>query len=158
MPQETILFDRARLRRSLAVELAPDASLLALEAIIFGRTAMRETVSTGFFHERWRIRRDGKLLFADDMRFADDIGRMLTRPAVLNGGCAAATLVLAAADAEDRLDTARDAVGDAGGVSAWDGKLLARLVTPDGLSLRRATAALAAVLLAGAELPKVWQL
>jgi urease accessory protein len=158
LPQETILFDRARLRRSLAVDLRPGASLLAVEAIIFGRTAMAERMSAGFFHDRWRIRRDGKLLFADDMRFDDDIGRTLTRPAALNDSCATATLVYVAADAEAFLDTARDAVADAGGVSAWNGKLVARLVTPDGLSLRRATAALAAILLGGAELPKVWHL
>lgn len=158
LPQETILFDRARLRRSLCVDLAPGASLLAMEAVIFGRTAMAERVTAGFLHDRWRIRRDGKLHFADDMRFADEIGRTLTRPPVLNGGCATATLIYVAADAEAFLDAAREAVGDAGGVSAWGGKLAARLVAPDGLTLRRAAAALAGVLLAGAELPKAWHL
>ena len=158
LPQETILFDRARLRRSLDVELQPDAALLALEAVIFGRTAMAETMAAGSFHDRWRIRRGARLVFADDIRFENDIQTMLARPAVLNGGCATATLVYVASDAELFLDAARDALGEAGGVSAWDGKLVARLVAKDGLSLRRALAPLAAILLGGAELPKVWHL
>ncbi|HRJ60847.1 MAG TPA: urease accessory protein UreD, partial [Azospirillaceae bacterium] len=38
-PQETILFNGARVRRSLAVDMAEDAMLLAAETVVFGRTA-----------------------------------------------------------------------------------------------------------------------
>src|SRR5262245_63129382 len=44
LPQETILFDRARLTRSIDVELAEDARLLLAEAIVFGRAGMGEVV------------------------------------------------------------------------------------------------------------------
>src|SRR4051812_2562413 len=44
LPQETILFDRASLDRTLAVEMAEDARLLAVEPLIFGRAAMGEVV------------------------------------------------------------------------------------------------------------------
>lgn len=158
LPQETILFDQSRLVRRLDVDLGEGATFLALEAVIFGRTAMAETVSSGSFHDRWRIRREGKLAFADDLRFEGEIGRLLARPAVLGGCRAAATLLYVAADAETLLDAARNAVDEAGGVSAWKGKLVARLATADGFALRQVIAALAGVLLGGAELPKVWRL
>ncbi len=158
LPQETILFDHARLARSLDVDLAEGASLLALEAVIFGRTAMAETVSAGSFHDRWRVRREGKLVFADDLRLGGDLGRLLARPAVLGGCRATATLLYVAADAEALLDRARAAISEAGGVSAWSGKLVARLAASDGFALRRTITALAAILLGGAELPKVWHL
>ena len=48
LPQETILFDRARLSRRIDVDLADGASLLMAEAIVFGRSAMGETMSRAF--------------------------------------------------------------------------------------------------------------
>lgn len=49
LPQETILFEGGRLRRRIEVDMAADARLLALEAFVFGRKAMGETLETGFF-------------------------------------------------------------------------------------------------------------
>ena len=158
LPQETIMFDQARLRRTLDADVQANSTLLVLESVIFGRTAMRESVTAGLFHDRWRIRRAGRLLFADDLRFGPDIGRTLAWPAVLKSGCATATLVYVSPSPEALLERARAAIGGAGGASAWDGKLVARLVAMDGLTLRRTVNALAGVLLGGAELPKVWHL
>src|SRR4029079_14078645 len=47
LPQETILFDRARMGRSIDVSLAPDARLFLAQAIVFGRSGMGETVEEG---------------------------------------------------------------------------------------------------------------
>ena len=40
LPQETILFDRARLARRIDIELDENASLLLAEIVVFGRAAM----------------------------------------------------------------------------------------------------------------------
>ena len=45
LPQEAILFDGARLRRTLEVDLTGGATLLALEATVFGRRAMGESIA-----------------------------------------------------------------------------------------------------------------
>src|SRR5216683_1091491 len=42
LPQETILFDRARLKRRIDIDLAEGASLLLCEIVVFGRAAMVE--------------------------------------------------------------------------------------------------------------------
>src|SRR5262249_40329173 len=47
LPQETIVFDGVRLRRTIDIELAGNGSLLLAEAIVFGRSAMGETVAQG---------------------------------------------------------------------------------------------------------------
>ena len=47
LPQETILFDRARLSRSIDIELAAGAALLVAETLVFGRAAMGEAVEQG---------------------------------------------------------------------------------------------------------------
>ncbi len=50
LPQETILFDGARLSRRLDADLATDApSFFVVEAVIFGRAAHGETVRSGVF-------------------------------------------------------------------------------------------------------------
>ena len=158
LPQETILFDASRLKRRLDVELAPDATFLAAEALLFGRSAMGETVRGGAFHDRWRIRRDGSLLFADDVRFEGDIAGQLARPAVLAGNRAIATVLYVGANAENFLDPVRYVIHDAGGASCWGGKLLIRIAAPDGLALRSTLIPALSVLTNGRPLPKLWQL
>ena len=82
LPQETILFDRARLSRRIDVDLAESASLLMAEAVVFGRAAMGEAMEQGFFADRWRVRRGGKLVFADSARLDGAIADKARRPAV----------------------------------------------------------------------------
>ena len=68
LPQETILFDRARLKRSIDVDLAEDAQLVLAEAIVFGRSGMGEVVHDSFLFDRWRLRRGGRLIHAEALR------------------------------------------------------------------------------------------
>src|ERR1700759_5228669 len=42
VPQETILFDRAKVARRIDIDLAETASLVLCEIVVFGRTAMGE--------------------------------------------------------------------------------------------------------------------
>ncbi len=44
------------------------ASFLAVEMLIFGRAAMGEDVHRGAWRDAWRVRRDGRLVFADAFR------------------------------------------------------------------------------------------
>lgn len=158
LPQETILFDGGRLSRRLEVDLEGDAELVAVEAVLFGRMAMGETLRSGHLHDRWRIRRDGHLLFADDLRLAGDIAALLAPQPALAGRRAMATVLFAGAAPERFLEPARSIIGPGGGASAWSGKFLARLVEETGLALRRRLEPLLTLLMGGRELPKVWQL
>ena len=47
--RKRFVFDQVRLRRSIDVDLARDANLLLAEAVVFGRSAMGETVRPGPF-------------------------------------------------------------------------------------------------------------
>ena len=104
LPQETILFDAARLERRLEADLAEDASLTALEILVLGRGAMGETVATGLVSDQWRLRRGGRLVHAEALRAEGDLARATAGAATLGGARAIATLVHAAPDAEARLD------------------------------------------------------
>ena len=96
LPQETILFNRSGLARSLSADIEGDATLLAVEAIILGRTAMGETVDEVRATDTWRIRRDGKLIFADGLRLVGDATAIMAGGATGQGAIAFATLVLVA--------------------------------------------------------------
>lgn len=159
LPQETILFDGGRLTRTLDVDLTGDAAFLAVEALVLGRVASGETVSAGSFTDSWRIRRDGRLIFADAARIAGDIDNVAAGLAVLAGNKAMATVVCATSGAEEKLADAR-AVLDAlptAGASAMPGLLICRLVAADDRALRAVLVPLLN-LLAGRALPRVWHL
>jgi urease accessory protein len=160
LPQETILFDRARLRRTLAVDLAADARALLFEATVFGRKARGETVETGAFRERWRVRRAGRLVYADDLRLGGDVADLLARPSVANGARALATLLYVGPDAETRIEEARAALEGATsecGASAWNGLLAIRFLAQDAETLRRDAARFMRAW-RGRDLPRNWHL
>jgi urease accessory protein len=167
LPQETILFDRAQLVRRLDVQLAASATLTLCESVVFGRRARGETVVTGRLFDRWRVRRDGGLVLAEDVRLDGAIGEQLGRPAL--GGHCAATGIIAhiAPDAGRHLEAVRDVLrpmlagrvpSDArveGGCSAWNGLLVVRIAACEPHHLRIALARVITVV-TNAPLPRVW--
>ena len=158
LPQETILFDRSSLNRTLTADLAPSARLLAVESIVLGRTAMGEVTRDVAVRDSWRIRRGGRLVFADGLRFDGDTTLTLAGAATGNGARALATVVLVAPEAESAIDRARaaliDSAGEAG-VSAWNGMLVARLIATGGQALRADVTRLIETL-SGRPMPRVW--
>ncbi len=55
LPQETILFDHARLERALTIDIAADATLIAAETVVFGRLAMGEARIDASLRDSWRL-------------------------------------------------------------------------------------------------------
>ena len=155
LPQETILFDRARLARTIDVELAENATLVLAEALVFGRAAMAETVRRGHLFDRWRVRRNGRLVFAETVRLGEAIGETLREPAVAAGHAAVATLFMCPADAA-RIAAVRERAKWQGEValSAWNGFAVARFVAAAGAALRADL--MAALTALGVTLPRLW--
>lgn len=158
LPQETILFDGSALNRTLTVDLAETSRALIVEPVVFGRKAMGEDVQNCTFRDRWRIRRDGKLIHAEDFLIGPDAAAMLGRAAMLGGMRTMATVLLLDADAERYLELCRKIIGTKGGASCWSGKLLARLIDGDAYSLRKRLVPLIELLNEKAGVPKVWSI
>ncbi len=76
LPQETILFDGADLNRTFDIRLADGARLLAVEAVLLGRSAMGEHTPFVHLRDRWRVWKAEDMIFADDVRL-DQTGRGL---------------------------------------------------------------------------------
>lgn len=161
LPQESILFSGARLARSLTVDLAADARLVACEAVFFGRSAMGETMLRGALRDRWRIRREGRLIFADDVRLEGALAETLARQAIGAGARAAATVIVAGPELQDRLEhvCALASEDNAGPVELGAGivsdLVVIRLLSPDAQALRRVLVTLLGHL-TGRALPRTW--
>jgi urease accessory protein len=157
LPQETILFDRARIARTIDIDLDVSASLLLCEIFVFGRTAMGETMREGSFVDRWRVRRGGRLVFAETVRLTGDIGGKLAQSAIAKGGAAIGTALIVPGDAAlvDRIREHADAFGGEVGLSAWNGFAIARFCAQDAARLR---ADMIAVLGRASDvpLPRLW--
>jgi len=159
IPQETIVFSHACLARTITAEVAESATLLLAEALVFGRAASGERVTGGSLRDRWRIRRGGKLVYADDVRLEGPMSELLQRAAIGDGAGAVGCLLLVSPDAADRLDFTRGLLGGAQcrvAASAWNGLLVVRAAgEPAALRqiLGRAISGLSQ-----RTLPRVWSL
>jgi urease accessory protein len=107
-PQETIVFDRARVKRRTHIAVSSGAELLALEWIVLGRAAHGETVVSGEVIDSWRVEKDRRLVWADCLRITDDVFPHVRRNALLADCSAVATLVYVGTDLERRLACLRD--------------------------------------------------
>jgi urease accessory protein len=160
LPQAVILFNGARLKREMHVDMSSTATLLAVESVIFGRTASGEVMEYGGLSDAWFIRREGRLVHLERFEIDGAVQPTLDMPIVLNGNRAMATLRYVASDAHERLSEMRQCLTESpilAAASAWNGMILARFVAADGFSLTRE---LARVLTAFGQspLPRSWML
>ncbi|OIQ32936.1 MAG: urease accessory protein [Alphaproteobacteria bacterium MedPE-SWcel] len=166
LPQETILFQNCDFARRLRVDLAPDARLLLVEPLVFGRAAMGERLTSARFHDRIDLYRGPRRLYHDAIRLNGDIAATLAGPGT-GGGLSApsgalATLLLAAPEAEAALDWIRAAL-PSGGSAVGGASLLApdllhlRLLAVDSFVLRQSLLPLLDRLTGGG-LPRCWRL
>lgn len=164
LAQETIVFEGSRLRRSFTADVAPGGRLLAVESIVFGRTAMGESFDSGLLHDAWRIRRGGRLVWADALHLEGDARRQRGEPFGFGTHIAASTVLYAGADASQQVNLVRQLLDECDlpcGASVLDGILLVRIMADEASALR----AVVMKLIAGirqaaaalpARLPRVW--
>jgi len=168
MPQETILFDGARLRRTARIDVAPGARLLCGEMIVFGRRARGEKFTRGFLHDGWRITECGRLIWADALHLADDIDGVMNRTSAFGGAASLATLVYRADDAGRHLERVRESLryspddGCLTGATCLGSLIVMRFLGADATATRRAVAGFwsafrADILDLPARLPRVWE-
>ena len=158
LPQETLLFEGARLERRLEVEAASEAEFLVAETLMFGRLAMGESRIGATLRDSWRVRRAGRLVFADETRL-DHAGLVLDRKAAGAGARALSTIVASAPNIQARLPDLRAALAAAGpgvesGASAFGGLVVARLIAASSERLRGAL--VASIVALGGRKPRLW--
>lgn len=160
LPQETILFDGAGLKRRLRVALAADSRFLAVEALVLGRSAFGETINTLALHDHIAISRAGRLIYADALSLSGASFEALNRRARGGGAGGMASVLYAAPDADARLDAARGYLASCRSetaASAWNGLLVMRFMAATAADLRHD---LMSVMTAwrGRDMPRAWSI
>ena len=138
LPQEMILFEGARLERSLRADLAGDGRLLLVEPVVFGRVAMGERLRDVAFRDRIEIWRDGAPLYCDALRIEGNLEAQMARAALGRGAGAMAALVFVGPEAEAHLSVVRAHLPATGGASLLrPDVMVARVLAEDGFALRQ---------------------
>ena len=147
LPQETIMFDRARLRRRTTVCMHHNARFLGGEILVFGRAARGEHITDGLIHDGWEIRgADGTLVWKDAFHMEGDLSAQLAETVSFDQARAYGTIVFAHAAAEKLLPALREIAGAHISTSLKIGAslvrniLLVRFLGRDTLGLRTAYA------------------
>jgi urease accessory protein len=168
MPQGTILFDGARLRRTTAIDAAPGSRLLAGEFVVFGRRARAETFTRGLLHAAWRLREGGRLVWADALHLDGDVAGIVGRKTTFDDAAGVGAVVYRADDARRHLSPARDMLAALTGngcdaaVTCMGALLVVRFLGREEAALRAAVAGFWSAFRAGAlglpaRLPRVWE-
>ena len=114
LPQSSIIFDGARFARQTEIDVDGGSTILAFDSIVLGRGAHGETVREGLVRDDWRVRRDGRLVWADAFRLQGDIAAQTSAAALLAGRRAIGTFLYIAGDAASFLEQARALAAKAG--------------------------------------------
>ncbi len=154
LPQETIVFQGARLKRRTVAEVGPGGALLACEMVVLGRAASGERFVSGLLLNSWSVRRGGRLVWTDALKVEGET----PQGAGFGAANALATVIGVWDEPQPRFEQARSLLAEArdvrAGVTLVNGVVVARL-------LGEATAVRAATIrfltgFRGRRLPRVW--
>ena len=141
LPQETIVFNSGRLSRETEIELSSGAELLALEWLVLGRASHGEEMVGGHITDSWRVKKDGRLIWADSFRVTDEMFPHLRRNALLSNCKAIATLIYFGPCLDTRLEFLRDIAPSLGchcAATSVGGLIIVRFATEVSSNLRHA--------------------
>ena len=162
LPQETIFFDQARLKRSIHVELAQDSEFLMVEPLMFGRPAMDEIVTSASLNDTWRIYHDEQLIHAENQKIDGNIDQILKRDTVTSGDLATAFILYIGPKAEAKFEQINQPNETNTGTSIWQlhdqktHKLVVRMSAATSYELRKSLIPIINILNDKNTLPKVW--
>ncbi len=140
LPQETIVFNSARLHRTTEIELTSGTEVLVLEWLVLGRAAHGEIVTGGNITDSWRVKEDGRLIWADSFRITDEIFPHLNRKALLSDSNAIATLIYFGPRLNERLEFLREIISSlecSRAATLVNGLIVVRFAAPQGSDLKR---------------------
>src|SRR5262249_22645947 len=96
------------IRRQIEIDFRSSTEFMALEWLVLGRAARGEEVKSGYIHDSWLVRRDGRLIWADSFLVTDRTFPHLSREALLFDRKAVGTLIYFGPHVDRRLESLRE--------------------------------------------------
>jgi len=161
LPQESILFDGAKLNRAVNISLGARSCLLLSEMFVLGRWAMNEDFTRGIFLDRWSIDVAGQPIWREGLRIEGGLSSLSSSLGFANAR-ALATIFYAGANAAEVLGLARDVIGPMGGATIVRGMLVVRMLGNEAGMLKQQLSEIISIIRAAAlgrpaEVPRVWR-
>ncbi len=161
LPQESILFDGAKLNRAVNISLGARSCLLLSEMFVLGRWAMKEDFTRGIFLDRWSIDVVGQPIWREGLRVEGGLSSLSSSLGFANAR-ALATIFYAGANAAEVLGLARDVLGPRGGATIVRGMLVVRMLGNEAGMLKQQLGEIISIIRAAAlgrpaEVPRVWR-
>ena len=161
LPQESILFDGAKLNRAVNISLGARSCLLLSEMFVLGRWAMNEDFIRGIFLDRWSIDVAGQPIWREGLRIEGGLFSLSSSLGFANAR-ALATIFYAGANAAEVLGLARDVIGPMGGATIVRGMLVVRMLGNEAGMLKQQLSEIISIIRAAAlgrpaEVPRVWR-
>lgn len=126
LPQETIVYDGARLRSDMRIDLGRAARLIGWDMLVFGRPSAEEIFDSGEVYSGWRMLKSGQPFHTERM--------LLDSAAVKSNwglqGCSSCGTLFAVPATVKALERVRELIGDAPGrgVTLIDDVLICRAI------------------------------
>ena len=161
LPQESILFDGAKLNRAVNISLGARSCLLLSEMFVLGRWAMKEDFTRGIFLDRWSIDVAGQPIWREGLRVEGGLSSLSSSLGFANAR-ALATIFYVGANASEVLGAVRDAIGPMGGATIVRGMLVVRMLGNEAGMLKQQLGEIISIIRASAlgrpaEVPRVWR-
>lgn len=159
LPQETILFDGGRLDRTLEIHVDSTASLIACDAVVFGRLARGERLGAGYYADTLKVWRAGRLVLFDRTEIDGPIHQWLDGASTGRGHRASGMVLIASADHAQMLPRIRETLARercVSGASLVRGLIHVRMLASDDSDLRRMMTCVLDVARSGRALPRNW--
>lgn len=139
MPQETILFDRSRLRRSTSITAHAGSEIIAGDMVTLGRLAHGEVFARGSLRDGWKVSYDGRVAWLDRLVLHDTPKPSLQHAAGFDGSRAMATFLYIGDKADSHVAAARGLLRHSPircGVTCVNNVLIARFLAAEPQVLR----------------------
>jgi urease accessory protein len=142
IPQETILFNGAKLDRRINVACKSSARLILAEMLVLGRRESGETFTSGEVRDHWDIRIDDRLVMAERLHLTSDVFAQGLRHGTFGTSHAFATVVMIEPNGMDKLEQHRQTLNAFGASdvetasTAYSGLFIMRLRSTKAGALR----------------------
>lgn len=141
IPQETILFKGARLKRNLHFDVSDSSEVMAGEILVFGRVSRGEKFNSGFLRDEWAVRLKNNVIWKDILYLQEGITlNAMNHPAGFNGANSYGTFLYISSNAPKQLIKARKFLSccqTKNYATSFDNLLLIRWLSSDPFQLRK---------------------
>ena len=135
------------------------SNLFFCETVVYGRSAMNETIEKGYYSDRWKIFNENKIAHLEINGFEDNVKRMRVNKFMLNDNIAVNTIIILGSEMNKFYTVLKDNIHDeksvTTGISEWDGKIVIRSISSNNYYLKKFTKNIVSIVM-NDKIPYMW--